>query len=84
MIHQKHHSSHQLRDASTGAKSANSKQLRSNSFYDRVVYWKQEKLKKIKEVGKEQAAREKKGLVFRPDLKESERSINKLLAGKNK
>ena len=48
------------------------------------MYWKQEKLKKIKQVRREERALENKSLIFRPDLKKSTTSINKVLASNNK
>ena len=71
------------RSGSTQSKGRGVKQLQSDSFYERVLYWKQEKLKKIKQVRREERAHQKQALVFKPDIHKSTTSINKVHAGIN-
>ena len=69
------------RSGSTQSKGRGVKQQESDSFYERLVYWKQEKLKKIKQVRREERTQQNKALVFRPDIQKSTTSINKVHAG---
>lgn len=69
------------RSSSTQSKGRGVKQLQSDAFYERVVYWKHEKLKKIKQVRREERVQKNKALVFKPDIQRSAASINKVHVG---
>ena len=44
-------------------------------MYDRLVYWKQEKLKKVKMARKHEAKVQEKAYKYKPDVSKSQHSI---------